>query len=118
MRMCVNEAMRGHRIHHRQTGMRFVRDGHSPETHLLVSASPFEFEGKKLVLLILENINELVELRGCLPICANCKKIRNDENYWESVEHYLSTRHDLDFTHSICPECKKTLYPELGGKNH
>jgi DNA-binding response OmpR family regulator len=50
-------------------------------------------------------------LRGILPICSFCKKIRNDEGYWDRVEAYI-TRHSLaEFSHSVCPECLKKHYP-------
>jgi hypothetical protein len=52
-------------------------------------------------------------LSGMLPICAWCKKIRNDEGYWQKIEAYLKSHSDLDFTHSICHECAKKEYPEL-----
>lgn len=52
-------------------------------------------------------------LSGLLPICASCKKIRDDQNYWHSIEAFLSERSELDFTHSICPDCEKRLYPDL-----
>ena len=52
-------------------------------------------------------------LSGLLPICASCKKIRNDHGYWEQVETYLKNRADIEFTHGICPDCSKRLYPEL-----
>jgi CheY-like chemotaxis protein len=45
------------------------------------------------------------QLRGLLPICAWCKKIRNDQNYWQRVEDYISQRTDASFTHGMCPEC-------------
>lgn len=45
------------------------------------------------------------ELRGLLPICSYCKKIRNDDNYWERLEHYLSAHTHAQFSHSICPDC-------------
>lgn len=49
------------------------------------------------------------ELRGLLPICSYCKKIRNDDNYWERLESYLSTHTHAQFSHSICPECYDTV---------
>jgi PAS domain S-box-containing protein len=52
-------------------------------------------------------------LSGLLPICAACKKIRNDEGYWEQVEIYISHRASVDFTHGICPDCVSRLYPDL-----
>ena len=52
-------------------------------------------------------------LEGFLPICANCKKIRNAEDQWEEMEKYI-TKHSLaQFSHSICPSCARQLYPDL-----
>ena len=52
-------------------------------------------------------------LEGFLPICANCKKIRNREDQWEQMEKYI-TQHSLaQFSHGICPDCARKLYPEL-----
>ncbi len=52
-------------------------------------------------------------LSGLLPICANCKKIRNDKGYWEQIENYLGEHTGADFSHSICPDCAAKLYPGL-----
>jgi sigma-B regulation protein RsbU (phosphoserine phosphatase) len=58
-------------------------------------------------------LNEVTALRGLLPICANCKKIRNDQGYWERIENYVTDHSGLVFTHSLCPDCAKKLYPEF-----
>ncbi len=63
-----------------------------------------------------KSFDEVKVLRGFLPICASCKKIRNDQGLWEQVERYIADRSDAEFTHSICPECAKKLYPELCAK--
>lgn len=67
----------------------------------------------------LNMINELREafgniktLRGLLPICASCKKIRDDHGYWQKVESYISAHSEAAFTHGICPDCMKLLYPD------
>ncbi len=52
-------------------------------------------------------------LRGILPICSNCKKIRNDEGCWQQVEDYLGAHSDVGFTHGVCPGCIKKLYPTI-----
>ena len=52
-------------------------------------------------------------LQGLLPICSYCKKIRNEANYWEQVESYLGAHSDLDFTHSICPQCTEKMMKEI-----
>jgi len=52
-------------------------------------------------------------IEGFIPICASCKKIRDDSGYWNQVESYIKNRSDVEFSHSICPECAKELYPEI-----
>lgn len=59
-------------------------------------------------------IDQIKTLRGIVPICANCKKIRDDQGYWKQVEVYVRDHTEAEFSHSICPECKKELYPQLG----
>ena len=49
---------------------------------------------------------EVKALRGLLPICSYCKKVRNDGNYWEQIESYISQHSDAQFSHSICPDCR------------
>jgi DNA-binding response OmpR family regulator len=58
-------------------------------------------------------LEEIKTLRGILPICCNCKKIRDDQGYWNQIEKYISDRTDADFSHGLCPACVKELYPEL-----
>ena len=56
---------------------------------------------------------EVRTLQGFIPICSGCKKIRDDEGYWQQVETYIQERSDAQFSHSICPECAEKLYPEM-----
>jgi hypothetical protein len=56
---------------------------------------------------------EVKELSGMLPICASCKKIRDDTGYWAQLETYIMEHSKAAFTHSICPDCFRRLYPEL-----
>ena len=58
------------------------------------------------------SLSEVKTLTGLLPICASCKKIRDDRGYWNQIESYIKERSDADFSHSICPECADKLYPE------
>ncbi len=55
-------------------------------------------------------------LGGLLPICASCKKIRDDRGYWNQIEIYLREHSDADFTHGICPQCAEELYPPRSGR--
>jgi rubrerythrin len=56
---------------------------------------------------------QIKTLRGLIPICAGCKQVRNGEGYWEQIEAYIERFSDTTFTHGICPECAKELYPEI-----
>jgi hypothetical protein len=62
-------------------------------------------------------LKEIKTLSGMIPICANCKKVRNDEGFWEQVETYVRKRSTVEFSHGICPECAKKLYPGYAPKH-
>jgi len=64
-----------------------------------------------------EALANIKTLHGLLPICASCKKIRDDKGYWTNLEIYIRNHSDADFTHGICPECVKKLYPNLDKKS-
>jgi PAS domain S-box-containing protein len=68
---------------------------------------------KQLVLELREALAKVKTLSGFLPICASCKKIRDDEGYWEQIEKYISEHSEAVFSHGICPECARKLYPQL-----
>ena len=58
-------------------------------------------------------VYEVKILSGLLPICASCKKIRDDKGYWNQIETFIQNNSEAEFTHGICPDCAKKLYPEL-----
>ena len=60
-----------------------------------------------------DTLEQVKILSGLLPICANCKKIRDDKGYWNQIESYIRDHSDAEFTHGICPECMKELYPDI-----
>lgn len=72
-----------------------------------------EHELAKLVGELQEALAQVKTLSGLLPICASCKKIRDDKGYWTQVEVYVRDHTHADFTHSICPECAAKLYPDF-----
>jgi PAS domain-containing protein len=111
IRNSVNKAVTGRKVFRQKCRMRVIRSEQTEDLHLLVTASPFSFNDATYVLVILEDINELIQLRRFLPICASCKKIRSGEDYWEEIERYISRTVDVDFTHSLCEECEERLYP-------
>ncbi len=59
-----------------------------------------------------EALDKISTLRGLLPICARCKKIRDDQGYWQQIEVYISDHTEADFTHGICPDCARAIYPK------
>ncbi len=63
--------------------------------------------------LLEESLSEIEVLRGIIPICANCKNIRDDQGYWRKVEDYFKQHADIQFTHSMCPDCVRKLYPDV-----
>lgn len=58
-------------------------------------------------------LNEVRQLSGLLPICSYCKKIRDDNGYWNQVDEYIQEHSDADFSHSICPGCAEKHYPDM-----
>ena len=57
-------------------------------------------------------LSEVKKLSGFLPICSSCKKIRDDKGYWSEVERYISHHSEAEFSHGICPDCMRKLYPQ------
>ncbi len=63
-----------------------------------------------------EAANHIKTLRGIVPICAKCKQIRDDQGYWERVEVYVSRHSEAQFSHGLCPDCMKTMFPGYESK--
>ena len=72
-----------------------------------------EKEREKLISELQMAMDEVKKLSGFLPICSSCKKIRDDEGYWNQIESYIRDHSEVEFSHGICPECVKKLYPDL-----
>jgi CheY-like chemotaxis protein len=66
--------------------------------------------------LMQKQLSEIRTLRGLLPICSGCKRVRNDEGYWEEIENYVRQYSDAEFSHGLCPPCARRLYPELAAE--
>jgi PAS domain S-box-containing protein len=69
-----------------------------------------EEEREKLIQHLQEALKEIKTLRGILPICSVCKKIRDDKGYWNQIESYIHEHSEAEFSHGICPECAKNIY--------
>jgi hypothetical protein len=115
IRNSVNESGQGKKIYRKKAVMELRKTNSTIEVPILVTTSPFEYDNKSLTLLMIEDIQELMQISGILPICSNCKKIRIGENQWQQVEEYIKTHIiDVKFTHGMCPDCIDKLYPDYG----
>lgn len=135
LKIAIEETYRtglGHRsVEYRAT---LIREGTQREVVLLGSTALVESDDRSSVLLCLEDFSErkrleeekdkLVEnltdalakvkkLSGLLPICASCKKIRDDNGYWTQIEAYIREHSEAEFSHGICPDCIEKFYPDF-----
>ena len=72
-----------------------------------------EQEREKLIGELKATLAEVKTLQGIIPICAGCKKIRDDKGFWSQVESYIQKHSEATFSHGMCPDCLKKYYPEL-----
>ena len=72
-----------------------------------------EEEQKRLVIQLQDALANIKTLHGLIPICASCKQIRDDKGYWNQIESYIRDHSEAEFSHGICPECMKKLYPNM-----
>ena len=86
---------------------------YKPFIHDIEEREIAEIEKDAAIAKLEKAIDEIKVLKGFIPICANCKKIRDDAGYWQHVETYIRDRSDIEFSHAICPDCSKKLYPEF-----
>ena len=83
------------------------------DSNLLVRSIRYSMERQKLLARLDKSLREIKTLKGLIPICAWCRKIRDDEGYWKNVEAYIAEHTHAAFSHGICPECMKKEHPEL-----
>ena len=72
-----------------------------------------QVEKDQLIVELRHALSEVKTLTGLVPICSSCKRIRDDEGYWNQLETYIRDHSHAEFTHSICPDCGAKLYPDL-----
>lgn len=106
----------GKQIPYLFTGYTFTQD----DIHYLVGVGldisdriETEKEKERLIEKLQDMLSQVKQLSGFLPICASCKNIRDDEGYWKQIETYIRDHSEVQFSHSICPDCAKKLYPHL-----
>ncbi len=84
----------------------------NPIQLLFRSLKKKERDQAELIGKLQESLAQVKQLSGLLPICSGCKKIRNDEGYWQQLEIYIDKHSEAEFSHCLCPQCAKELYPE------
>jgi len=80
---------------------------------LIIARKNHEEEKERAIIEREKTLDEVKILRGLLPICASCKKIRDDKGYWTQIESYIANHSEAQFTHGLCPDCAKKLYPKF-----
>jgi len=74
-------------------------------------------ERERLILELQASLDHIKTLRGLLPVCVSCKKVRNGQGYWKSIDTYVSERAEAQITHGICPDCFTHYYPKTAEPN-
>ncbi len=105
IRNSVNRAYEGNRVERERTKMEIIKGGIKTEIYALITATPFSYKGQKMVLLVIEDISVIAELQRMIPICSICHKIRDEKEVWSRIESYFKSNWDVDFSHSLCPDC-------------
>ncbi len=109
-----------------ETGIRAMHEGAQDylikgemDTRLLSRVIKYAIERKKileeregLILELRESLAKIKTLKGLIPICSGCKKVRDDRGFWEQVEAYIRGHSEAEFSHGLCPDCARRLYPE------
>jgi PAS domain S-box-containing protein len=99
--------------------MSAIRDGQgkvlgaSSIAYDITERKKIEAERTDLIAHLNETLSKVKTLSGLLPICASCKKIRDDHGYWQKLETFVREHSGAEFSHSICPDCMKELYPDF-----
>jgi DNA-binding NtrC family response regulator len=84
-----------------------------PSATAIIRTIRYAIERQRLTTELKTALDHIKQLQGMLPICSECKKIRDDKGYWNRIESYISKHSGVEFSHGICPDCAQKLYPEL-----
>ncbi len=114
IRNSVHSSLHGRRMVRQKLTLQLANATKSRAVEMLITTSPLQLRDQRLVLVILEDITELTALRSLLPICAKCKKIRDDRQYWHQLEGYMSVHHHVDFSHGLLSGLRSRISREFG----
>ena len=113
IRNSVAEAFKGSRILRRRTKIDIIRDGHESELYALITCSPFRYRDLPHVLLVIEDISIITELKRMIPICSVCRQVQDEKESWSRIEVYFKKQWDVDFSHGLCPKCYQNEMAKL-----
>ncbi len=89
-----------------------LRREHEATKEYVAALETAEAEREALIASLTKALEDVKTLRGIVPICASCKRVRDDKGYWSQVEAYVSRHTEAQFSHGVCPECAARLYPD------
>ena len=109
LRRLAEAARRGSAVARQEVAVEVTDDGRTEQRILLLEATPFRYQDRERALLVLQDVTELHRLRGLVPICAACKRIRTAGENWQRLEVFLEDHSHAEFTHCLCPTCLQDL---------
>jgi hypothetical protein len=107
IRKSVTEAFEGRHVARKRAKLDVKRGDNVERIYALITAAPLPYGVIPLVLLLIEDIREVTELQRLIPLCSKCKKVRDKDRIWMTLEAYFKTTWDVDFSHGYCPDCIK-----------
>ena len=113
VRNTIKEACAGNTVVKRRADLLIQKENDKSDIVFSVSASPLKHDEKTLSVFSMEDITEIVLMQKLIPICSHCKSVRNDNEYWETIEQFLNRKNGFNFSHGICPDCVEKFYPDL-----
>jgi PAS domain-containing protein len=112
VRAAVGKSFRENQVVRHKVEMELVSDGNVTPASLLITTTPFEFQQKMYVLLILEDISELMDLMDLMPVCARCKEVMDDSQVRQTVKQQFKERFKLVCSDQLCGKCMVKLIME------
>ena len=113
IRDAVAQACQEQRVVRRRTKAVMGSATKSRDVHLLITATPLPSQGSARFLVVMEDISALMALQNPIPVCASCKRVRDDANYWEKVDVHFRQHFDVEISAGVCPDCQKEFYGPL-----
>ncbi|SDF34070.1 histidine kinase [Sporolituus thermophilus] len=109
LRKSVLEALNGQVVSRNKGIFNVIQDGEVKRLTLLVTAAPILYENKRMAIVLTEDVSLVTQLEGLIPICSICHRIRDEQGNWITLEKYLKTHSEAEFTHDYCPVCSDEM---------